>query len=649
MPYKRAAESAAPTKRSQGFTLHINMRVSPHSSAKQRQGILHLYRELWCLIAGHRLVFVCALSLLLGAALLELVVPYVFGRAINALQTRGMDGLTEGGIWLALVPVATICIWLLHGPGRFLERNVALVVRERMSSGLVERLLKLPLSWHESHHTGATAHRIQQSTGALFQFAQGQFIYLQTAVRLVGPIIALWFLSPWIGAMAVAGFAIICASIVRFDRIMVNLAREENDADRRYSATLIDALSNSTTLFALRQARRITELLRRRLLDIFEPLNKSIVINEAKWCTVDIATRILSCAMVAVFVWHSARTLKLSAGAQSTLLLGSVYMVWEYAQRAGGVISAIASHFQTFARQQADYASADVIREAPLAHFANNEAAPLGDSAWKQVALHGVTFHHESSIKAGPALDHLDITLQRGKRYALIGASGSGKSTLLRVLSGLYVCERISVNRDNGPALLAPTEAAKFLRANATLIPQDAEVLEGSLAENLALCESVNGPPDRSEFAPALTLARATDFIPADDAGLESKIAERGANWSGGQRARVALARGILAAKGSGIVLLDEPTASLDSRTEADVYENLFTTFKDACVISSIHRLHLLDRFDEVLIMQQGRLVDHGPVDELLLRSPEFQQLMAAHDGERAALENATAQAQVNS
>jgi ATP-binding cassette subfamily B protein len=231
--------------------------------------------------------------------------------------------------------------------------------------------------------------------------------------------------------------------------------------------------------------------------------------------------------------------------------------------------------------------------------------------------------------------------LQRGKRYALIGSSGSGKSTLLRALSGLYLCERVSANRDNGPALLAPVAVARLLRASATLIPQDAEVLEGSLAENLALCESVMGPPDRAEFPHALELACATNFIAATDAGLEAMIAERGANWSGGQRARVALARGILAAKDSAIVLLDEPTASLDSRTEAAVYDNLFATFKDACLISSIHRLHLLDRFDEVLIMKDGQLVDHGAVDDLILRSVEFRQFMAAHEGTQQTTDSA--------
>jgi energy-coupling factor transporter ATP-binding protein EcfA2 len=90
-----------------------------------------------------------------------------------------------------------------------------------------------------------------------------------------------------------------------------------------------------------------------------------------------------------------------------------------------------------------------------------------------------------------------------------------------------------------------------------------------------------------------------------------------------------ASARGILAACGSDIVLMDEPTASLDPATEARVYTNLFAAFADACVISSVHRLSLLDRFDEILMMHEGRLVAQGSIDDLALTYPSFSGLPA--------------------
>jgi ATP-binding cassette subfamily B protein len=580
---------------------------------------------------GERRVFVGAVVLLIAAQTVLLAVPYISGRALNALQLHGRDGLQRAGLWLSMVLFVACGSWLLHGPGRILERRAALTVRRRMSALLIERLFELPLSWHESHHSGATAHRVQQSTHALSGFAQSQFIYLNSAVRLLGPLIALWWVKPMIGGAALAGFALITASVVGFDRAMLRLANEENDAERRYSATLIDTLGNTGTVYALRQARVVAARLERRLLAIFAPLQRSIVLNEAKWCTVDLATRVLSCGLVALYVWFATRTPTTSGnGASTPLLLGSLYMVWEYAQQAAGVISSIASHFQTFARQHADYASADVIRDTP-SHGVSRLPVPQAHIGWQRIAVRDLTFRHSASRVDAATLERLTFSLERGKRYALIGGSGSGKSTLLRVLAGLYSAERIALAVDGGPIHVSTAETAQFLRARSTLIPQDAEVYEGTLGENLSLCESVDGPPAPNAYAGALEAACATDFVQSTPIGLEASVAERAANWSGGQRSRVALARGILAAGGSSLVLLDEPTASLDPATEAQVYTNLFAAFDSACLVSSVHRLSLLGRFDEVLVMQDGRLVAQGPPDELALGCAEFQRLTAAH------------------
>lgn len=592
--------------------------------------MIYLYGELWRVARGSRHLLAGACTLLVGAQIILLAAPWFASQAINVLQVQGADGLARAGLWLSGVLLLASASWLLHGPGRILERTVSLRVRQRVSMSLVEKLMQLPLAWHESHHSGATAHRVQQSSHALTGFAQSQFIYLNSAVRLVGPVAALWWIEPAVGLAAVAGFAVISISVAGFDRAMIRLARLENDAERRYAAAMIDALGNTTTLFALRQARGVCALLEKRLLQVFEPLRRSILLNELKWCTVDLATRALSCGLVAFFAWRASRGGSASEGASSALMLGSLYMVWEYAMQAGGVVAAVAQHFQAFARQHADYTSADIIREASTAHFAT--AAALGTEAqWKQLDVHDVTFRHTSSRSEAPTLDHVSLSLQRGKRYALIGGSGSGKSTLLRALAGLYPCDRATVKRDDGVVIATPVESARFLRSVATLIPQDAEVFAGTLAENLGLCESVQGPPDVAQFPHALRVAAADSFVDTSPEGLEMPVAERAANWSGGQRSRIALARGVLAAAGSGLVLLDEPTAHLDPATEARVYERLFETFSDACVVSSVHRLNLLDRFDEVILLDSGRLVAQGTPADLEARSAEFRQLLSTY------------------
>lgn len=617
------------------------------AAARKPGGVFYLYQHLWEQSYERRAQLSGAVVLLLTAQCVLLSVPYFAGRAINVLQASGASGIGEAGVWLALVIGATALSWVFHGPGRLLERNVALEIRRRISGGLFQRLLSLPLSWHEANHSGVTAHRVQQSSSALSSFTQSQFIYLSSAVKLVGPIVALWLLQPYVGLGAIAGFVIICLSVVGFDRAMIRLAHRENDGERRYSAALLDALGNITSVFALRQTRAITDLLQRRLEAIFVPLRRSIVLNEAKWCAVDVCSKALSCSLVALFAWLTVRQAGAGVG-QKTIMLGSLYMVWEYASQAGGVISTFASNFQNFARQHADFASADPIRDAAIkpVDTTSPELSQATSPDAECYVISGLVFSHPGGRGERPTLNGVSLSLQQGRRYALIGGSGSGKSTLLRVLAGLYEADRVAIDRRNGPAIVTPSRAAQMLRANVTLVPQDAEVIEGTIAENLALCATHEGAPPESQYSDAMNTACVSDFIAADANGLNTAVVERGANWSGGQRARIALARGILAAADSNLVLFDEPTASLDSRTEARVYDNLFAALSNSCVVSSIHRLHLLDRFDEVIVMHEGRVVAQGPATVLAATSPDFRQLLAMYrqqDRAQSASESAAA------
>ena len=592
-------------------------------------GMVGLYKALWRYSLGVRGALWMGLLLLLGAQLVMLALPYAAGRAINVFQQKGLDGAAEAALWLGAIIGINLLSWIMHGPGRFFERHVSLNLRQRMSAELIERLMQLPLSWHETQHSGAVSHRVQQAVNSMAGFAENQFVYLNSLVRLFGPITMLWVIQPWLGVTAIIGFVITHFSMKAFDHRMITLAIEENDAERRYASTIMDALGNATTLFALRQTQAVIGLLQQRLQDIFRPVKRSITINEFKWFTVDMASRILACTLVVEFVWLASRSSGANAPMKQTVLLGSIYMVWEYSQQAGGVVTAITAHFQAFARLQADYSSADVIREAAVATYFKTSSVPA--APWKQLDIDQLSYRHPLSRTDQSTLTEVSIRLQRGKRYALIGASGSGKSTLLRILAGLYPADAIKMNADDLSDANTISTAIR-LRSCATLLPQDAEVYEGAIGENLGLCAAVTGAPDREQFLKALAAAQASDFVDISPAGLNQKIAERGANWSGGQRARLALARGILAARDSQLVLLDEPTASLDVQTEAKVYDSLFNAFPDACLVSSIHRMNLLSRFDEIIMLRDGRLVAQGALQEMQATCAEFQTMLAAYE-----------------
>ena len=614
--------------------------AEPAQAAPERPVSLGaLYGALWHHAAGARHLLLFAFVLLLASQLFKLAVPWLAGNAINLIQAGGLEAMSEAARWLAMVFAVIVASWLLHGPGRILERNAALKVRERLSALLVGRLLGAPLAWHERHHSGETTHRVQQSTGALYDFAQSQFIYLQNTVRLVGPIVALWLISPLVGAVAMVGYGLIGLLITRFDRVMMRVAVEENRAERAYSATLVDVLGNVLSVLALRRGAGVTRLIGERLVAVFGPLKKSIVLNEAKWCSVDLLASALWCVLVGVYAAEAAGVFGFGtaaaggvAAAAGTIALGKVFMVYEYSQQAGGVITAIAAHFQSLARQRANYAAAEPLFTAAQTGAAPSPSAEAGEGTrWQTLALEGVRFAHGDARAAALELDRLELV--RGRRYALVGPSGGGKTTLLRLLAGLDAptAGRLLLDGRGEP------DMPGRLRTLATLIPQQAEMFDGTLAENLLLGETA--PSERIDAA--VRAACADIVVEGLPERLQTRVVEGGANWSGGQRQRLALARGVLAAEGASLLLLDEPTSSLDPETEARVYQRLFAHFADAALVSSVHRLHLLDRFDEVILMRAGRIEAVGRAWELAQTSALFRELLAAQavsgeEGDRA-------------
>ncbi len=149
------------------------------------------------------------------------------------------------------------------------------------------------------------------------------------------------------------------------------------------------------------------------------------------------------------------------------------------------------------------------------------------------------------------------------------------------------------------------------------------------MRENLVFGEDV----DAAAIDEAIVTSGFAAVLATLPLGLETPISERGMNLSGGQRQRLCLARGLLAARGSSLLLLDEPTSALDPVTEAEVHRRLDASFADACIVASVHRMSLLEHFDRVVLMDGGRVVDSGTVGELLGRQALFRELAGGRFG----------------
>ena len=341
-----------------------------------------LYVNMWRHAAGARLKLALTWLMLVGAALMELVSPWLGAQALNALQKDGTQALATAAWYGVGILAAAIVAWSLHGPGRVSERRIALVVRKNFTSALYAKLMRLPLAWHDRHHSGDLQQRISQASLALHSFTQNQFHYIKAIVHFIGAAAAIMVFSPMLGAIALIGYTLVGAVMVRFDVALMRLAKEENAAERKFQSRLLDFLGNISTVMSFRMQDSSGRLVDDRLGKVFVPARKSITLVEVKWCIADLFSVALTWGLVAAAVWMSRR--------DGAILIGGIFLVHQYAQQARSVVLALADKFQTVARARTDLASAEVIWSA-ADRPASGPAIP-GD--WRRIDVGDLCYDH---------------------------------------------------------------------------------------------------------------------------------------------------------------------------------------------------------------------------------------------------------------
>jgi ATP-binding cassette subfamily B protein len=239
------------------------------------------------------------------------------------------------------------------------------------------------------------------------------------------------------------------------------------------------------------------------------------------------------------------------------------------------------------------------------------------------VELREVTFRHVAH--APPLFDRLSLTIAPGTKCGFVGRSGGGKTTLTRLLLRFMDVESGQILIGGQPIDEVPQSA---LRSLIGYVPQDPSMFHRSVADNIRF-----GRPEATddEVREAARLAHAAAFIEALPGGYHTLVGERGVKLSGGQRQRVAIARAIL--KNAPILILDEATSSLDSESEALIQEALWRLMADRTAIVIAHRLSTVSRMDQLVVLEQGRIVEQGSHEALLTHGGIYASLWTHQSG----------------
>ena len=575
--------------------------------------ILTAYRRVLSMLGADK-----RLAVLLGVANivlagLQFLDPVLFGRVIGLLtnsDTTPHDRLWSQAAWLigiwiviAAVAISGNILTVVHAE-RMAHRN-----RLKVMSRFFGHVLSLPLSFHGEAHSGRLMKVMLAGSESMFSvwltfFREQLATYVALLVLLPLTLLLNWQLSLVLIVLVV----LFCAVTI----VVINRTEEGQSRAEQYQSSLAgtaqDALAN---VMVVQSFTRLAAETRRFGLIADEVIAHQFpVLNW--WAVVNVLTR--GASTIAVIVIVLIGTLLHVAGR------ASVAEIVTFMGFANLLISRLESAMQFAARlflQMPGLVEFFGVLDAKSSVPESSDSIEL-ESPRGEVAFEAVSFGYPG----GPAiLRDVSFVAQPGMVVALVGTTGAGKSTAMNLLQRLWdpTAGRVAID---GQDIRHVT--LESLRSTIGVVFQESLLFNRSIRENLRI-----GSPQATdaEVEQACRMADAHDFIVRQPQGYETMVGERGATLSGGQRQRLAIARALL--KNPPILILDEATSALDAATEARVSRAMATLMNGRTTFIIAHRLSTVRDADEILVFDNGEIVERGRFDSLVARGGRFAQLVA--------------------
>jgi ATP-binding cassette subfamily B protein len=544
---------------------------------------------------------------------LQFLDPVLFGRVVNLLS--GSDKMESGALWHQAAWL--LGIWVAVGIGGILSNIFVALQTERLShkhrinsmGKYFQHVLALPLSFHGDTHSGRLIKQMLSGTDGLFAtwlvfFRDQLSTILSAAILLPLTLFLNWRLALVLIAL-VAIFLTFTAIVVRKTE---TAQRRVEGLNSSLAGTAQDALTNVMVVQSFTRLSAEGKL--------FGDIAQQVIRNQFPvlnwWALVNVMTRASSTlaviTIVVVGTWLHVNGMA-SVG-EIVSFMGIAMLLIGRLETAASFVSSL---FFKLPALEDFFAILDARSSVPEKDNARTLWAPRGE-----VRFEDVSFEYPNG--GGQVLSNVSFDARPGTSVALVGHTGAGKSTAMSLLQRLWdpTSGRVTID---GQDLRDVT--LDSLRSNIGMVFQESLLFNRTIRENLMV-----GRPDATEdeMERACRMADAHEFIIRQPHGYDTMIGERGTSLSGGQRQRLAIARALL--KDPPILILDEATSALDAATEARVGRALKALMAGRTTFIIAHRLSTVRDADEILVFEEGRIVEQGDFDALLARGGRFADLV---------------------
>ena len=552
--------------------------------------------RLWTYLGRQRWSLVLIALMVVASAGLDLLGPFLLGRAIDVyIIPRDLPGLARIAVWMLLVYASSS---LLNWGQNFLTIGMAQRALRDIRADLFGALGRLPLRFFDTRSHGDLMSRLTNDVESINQVLSGSVTQIVSGLlSAVGIAVAMLLLNPILGAISLSTVALLTLVINRYtSQRTADLFRAQQKSLGALNGLVEETISGQRVVKAYAQGARVVEQFDKENAQLRHEATRAQTLASFRG---PLMNGISNFSLAIVAAAGGALALRGAA------TVGTISIFINYTRAFGRPLNELANLYNSILSALAGAERVfEVMDETPETDAAmSGELPPLRG----EVEFQNVTF---SYVPGEPILKNISLHAAPGQTIALIGPTGAGKTTIINLLTRFYEIDSGRILIDGRDIRDLPKNQ---LRQQLGIVLQDTVLWSGSIGDNIrygrldATDEEVEG---------AAKLANADAWIHRLPQGYNTQLSERGGNLSHGQRQMIAIARAITA--DPRILILDEATSSVDTRTEKHIQSAMQNLMRGRTSFVIAHRLSTIREADQILVIEAGQIIERGTHDDLM-------------------------------